>query len=813
MAHLQRLVVQGFKSFKRRTSIPFPQGFSVVTGPNGTGKSNIADAISFVLGKSSSRALRAKKGEELIFHGSKNKSASEFANVVLYFDNSKGALPLPDKEVSIGRRINRKGVSTYRLNGRVATRQQIVDILTQAGIHPDGHNFIQQGDVNHIVEMDQVQRRKLLDEISGIKEYDEKREKALKELERVGETVREAEILLMEKGTVMEKLRQDRNAALEHQQLEEELEKVRISLLLKDYSLARQQLDKRGKEVREKEKEFNVLEKVISSLDNELEKEEKALQSLTKEVVEASSQIELSKKIGRLQSSIEGKKERHASLQREIERLDALIERVSRIEKRLNPRVKEVLRLPGVKGMLLDLIVIPKEYRVAVDVAAGGHLQDVVVDSMHTAVRCVKYLKERKLGRARFLPLDKIRPGGKGALPPACLGWLADLIHFDRQYSPVMEYVFGRTACVKDIETAKEIIKRQRIRMVSLDGDLVEASGAVTGGYYRKGRGDVKGYLNEKSSLQRGVEQMEEEIKVLGKELSLLAEKEKKTKTFDMEKQRLNLDKRLENTRMERKEVYEKRLVVQQELGRLNIQKAKFEARFDSLKLQVPKKKSLPYDRGIGELKAMEKAALERLQEIGPVNMKAIEEFDAIVGEFEEFKEKVDKIAEERQAIQDSLNKIEEKRQSTFLETMNAVAKNFKEVYFELTDGEAELVLENPQDIETGLMVKATPPGKKLLHLDAMSGGEKTLTAFAFLFALQKHKPAPFYILDEADAALDKVNTKRLVSLLQKQSKETQFIIISHNDTLVRGADQIYGVTMDGGESKVMGIELPEENG
>lgn len=812
MTRLQRMVLQGFKSFKRKSSIPFPSGFSAITGPNGSGKSNLGDAISFVLGKSSSRALRAKKGEQLIFHGSKNKSGSDFASVTLFLDNSKKSLPLPEKDVSISRRINKKGVSTYRLNGRVITRQQVVDILSQAGIHPDGHNIIQQGDVTHIVEMDPLQRRGIIDEISGIKEYDEKREKALKELERVGEKVREVEILLSEKGNVMEKLRNERNAAVEYKKTTEELEKVRTSLILKDYSSAQEQIEGLAQEIAEKEKDFKTLETAVAGIDKEMEKEEKLLQTLTKEVMHASSQLEISRKISHLQSSIETKKERSASLQREIERLDALIEKVSRVENKLHPGMREILNLPGVKGVLVDLVVIPRDYRIAVEVAAGGHLQDIVVDSMNNAVRCVNFLKSKKLGRARFLPLDKILSGRREALPPACIGWLSDLIQYDRKFSPAIDYVFGRTACVKDIETAKEIMKRQRMRMVSLDGDLVEVSGAVTGGFFRKGSVDVKEYTKEKTGLSQEIEHLEEEIAVLGKELSILAEKERKTKIVDIEKERVGLDKRLESLRDERKKAYEKRFIIQQDIGRLNIQKAKLDARIDNLKVQMPKAKDIPYDLGIAELRSMERGALEKLQQIGPVNMKAIDEFDSIAGEFEEFKQKVDKISEERNVIQESLSKIEEKRKETFMTTMSAVAKNFRSIYQELTGGDAEIVLESSNNISTGLLIKATPPGKKLLQIDSMSGGEKTLTAFAFLFALQKFKPAPFYILDEADAALDKMNTQRIVSLLKKQSKYAQFIVISHNDSLVREADQIFGVTMDGGESKIMGIELPKEN-
>jgi chromosome segregation protein len=92
-----------------------------------------------------------------------------------------------------------------------------------------------------------------------------------------------------------------------------------------------------------------------------------------------------------------------------------------------------------------------------------------------------------------------------------------------------------------------------------------------------------------------------------------------------------------------------------------------------------------------------------------------------------------------------------------------------------------------------------------------MSGGEKALTALAFLFTIQKFKPSPFYVLDEIDAPLDKPNTKRVIDMVKKQSKKVQFIIISHNSDMVKAADIVYGISMEDGESKLIGIKLPED--
>ncbi len=828
MVRLERIVIQGFKSFKRKTSIPFPPGFSVITGPNGSGKSNIGDSISFVLGRSSSKALRARKAHELVFQGSARKSASDDAKVALYFDNSQKILPLEEKSVCISRRLNKKGVSTYRLNGKVTTRQQIVDMFALADLSADGHNIIQQGDVNNIVEMDAVQRRKIIDEISGIGEYDEKRNKAQKELEKIDGRVREAEILINEKSAIMEKIKAERDAAILYKDYESELANVRAAVIWKEYSSSMKSVEENEKEIAEKEKESEDLEKKIARHDGMLVEEEKKLEDLTKSVLRASTQIETTRKIEELRGHIERKRDRIESNEREIDRIEAMISRVSSFETRSNPALSAVKGMGGVRGSLSELIMVPGQYRIAAEVSAGGHMSDIVVDSTANAVRCVKHLKANRIGRARFLPMDKVSGRGTGSLPVGAVGWMSELIQHDPEYSGIVDYVFSGTACVKDIDKAKAIASKQRVRMVTLDGDLMEASGAITGGFYRKSHApDTKKYDDEKKNLEKENEKLRIILRDLNEELEILAEKEKKTaKTTTLERERVRVDEALRKIREDRKELYERKLILQQEIGKLSINRAKAEARFDNLKLQwkdrsgngdettkegYPKELEEYVKTGLQRLKETERETIQKIQELGPVNLKAVEDFESLRTEFEDFREKVDRIVSEKNSIMETISHIEARRIETFSKSMDKVAKNFKQVYKELTGGDADLALENPEDLESGLMIKAQPPGKKLLSLDSMSGGEKTLTAFTFLFAIQRHKPSPFYILDEADAALDKANTKKIVELIRKHAGLAQFIIISHNDALVREADQVYGISMEDGESKVMGLELGDK--
>ncbi|MFQ5647698.1 MAG: chromosome segregation SMC family protein [Candidatus Aenigmatarchaeota archaeon] len=822
MLRLERLVIQGFKSFKRKASIPFPTGFSCITGPNGSGKTNVLDAVCFVLGRRSSRTLRARKGQDLVFHGSKTKPAADFASVALYFNNSKRVLPVEDDSVSISRRINKKGVSTYRLNGKVVKREQVVDMLVLAGVHPDGHNIIQQGDVNQIVEMDPVERRQVIDGVAGISEYDEKKLKALKELAKIEERVKEAEIVLGEKQHVMDRLKSERDTALQYQKLENDLGKIRKSLILIEWTKSEKSLKEVNQKLAEKEKELEGLVRDIDGHDRRIAELEKRFESITQEVMKAKDRIEAATRAAQLRSDIQIKEERIEANRREIDRLQAMTQHLSTFSTQHSPAFQKLMESSGVFGSVSDLIKVPAQYAVATEVAAGSHMKDIIVDTMGTAVKCVNYLKRERVGRARFLPLDKIRPTSRSRfLPKEAIDWVSNLIKYEPKYANAMEYIFGTTACVKDIETAKAISRTQRMRMVTMDGDLVEASGAVTGGFYKKmsRMPQTKQYLKEVETFEAENRSLARELAGLRKELGLYEAKEKKSKQITTQQDQARIDVQLKKLREERKEAFERRLILQQETGKLNIRRAKLEASTENLAGLDDKVEKLdpeelkPFsDMSLILLNQKQKQTIEDIQALGPVNMKALKDFDALNEEFEDFREKVSKIIEEKKSIEDALSKIESKRLEAFMAVLNAVARNFGEVYSELTGGKASLALEDPNNIDTGLLIQASPARKKLLNIDAMSGGEKTLTAFAFLFAIQRHKPSPFYILDEPDATLDKTNTKRIVELIGRQALTAQFIVISHNDALVREADQVYGVSMEDGESKVFGVKLPREN-
>lgn len=210
---ISELEIDNFKSFARKTRIPFSQGFTVVSGPNGSGKSNIIDAILFVLGLSSSHSLRAEK-------------LTDFINISSGRNTAEVALRFSDG-TRIRRRIKRTEngyYSYFYMNDRLSKQSEVADFLGgQLGVRPHGYNVVMQGDITRIIEMSDLERRRVIDEIAGVAEFDLRRTQALTELEVVRDRVEREELLLKEASRRLEELAVEREQALVHQQLTRQL--------------------------------------------------------------------------------------------------------------------------------------------------------------------------------------------------------------------------------------------------------------------------------------------------------------------------------------------------------------------------------------------------------------------------------------------------------------------------------------------------------------------------------------------------------------------------------------------------------------
>ncbi|AXR80877.1 chromosome segregation protein SMC [Natrarchaeobaculum sulfurireducens] len=201
------------------------------------------------------------------------------------------------------------------------------------------------------------------------------------------------------------------------------------------------------------------------------------------------------------------------------------------------------------------------------------------------------------------------------------------------------------------------------------------------------------------------------------------------------------------------------------------------------------------------------------MEAMEPVNMLAIDEYDDVRADLEELEAGKATLVEEAEGIRDRIEQYETQKKETFMESYEAISAHFTEIFEKLSEGTGTLHLEDEDDpFEGGLTMKAQPGDKPIQRLDAMSGGEKSLTALAFIFAIQRHNPAPFYALDEVDAFLDAVNAERIGEMVEELADRAQFVVVSHRSAMLDRSQRAIGVTMQQDNvSAVTGIDLSSE--
>jgi len=314
-----------------------------------------------------------------------------------------------------------------------------------------------------------------------------------------------------------------------------------------------------------------------------------------------------------------------------------------------------------------------------------------------------------------------------------------------------------------------------------------------------------------KSKIQESIDQ----ITSSGQKLKELEEKHSvittESRKLFQEQDRLNqLLKELGEKKGGLEAVVEK---LRNEHNEIEVKKAKTDAKLEEIKagiegIEPPKKEDLK-DANINHLKRRIKELEEQLGAIGDVNLRAVNMYDELEKQFKEISEKNEMLNKEKEKIYDLIETIEDKKKTIFFESFYKVKEQFERIISELypsTDG--RIALENENDpFNSGLLVIVEPRGREGMNIDSLSGGEKTLTAIAFLMATQSVTPSPFYILDEIDAALDQENVLRLVQFL-KNRKQSQFILISHNPETVKHMDSVIGVHMQEGVSQIISVNM-----
>lgn len=845
MTRITKVELAGFKSFRKQTVIPFFEGMTAIVGENGSGKSNLFDAVNFVMGRRSS-ALRADRFEHLIFNGGDRYPAADSAEVLLYLDNSEGMFDsfLENgqlaPEVTIGRRITRKS-STYTFMGKGCSRSDLDRVLEAAKIDPDGQQLIAQGRITEIIRRTPKRRREIIDEVSGIAAYDDKRNKAISELKDVKSKLNTHRVILAERRRRLVALQTERDAALEYQRLNEEQVQLQDSIVHKQREKTLEKLEHARQERKGMDDRIAELQKEVSRLDLEIENKEWELEGI-QENLGGDQQISLIKEVERIRSDILHKRGEVNFKRQQIKSLEEMIAEITRMKaqeagrmaqtvggRRANPAVQALLerKRGGVYGTISSLGTPKSGFETAFETAAGGNFNDLVVDTRETAIESINYLKEKRLGRARLLPLRRLVTMRKSLASAEALklhgviDYAINLIDFDDKYRRAFEYVLGDAVVADNLAALKGV---DGVRAVTLDGDLQSKGGALTGGW-RTSAGSKSKQPSKSSDSGFDVTQRRQQISKLRKEIDRLDDEiaESSTRLETEEKQLAERQEtsargkgeatvrsgELHALREKRRETYQGLENLRRALTRYERQEAEAQAELDTMKPESKREPAEFIDAPLSELERRLRQNERSLRRLEPVNMRAIDEYDAYEQEFNLFRERVDALEREKAGIERLIGEIEERKRQCFIETLVAVDAEFRRIFQKLFEGgSASLELDVEGDISSGLIIKANPPDKEPHIIDSLSGGEQTLVATAFIFALQEYQQAPFFILDEVDAALDLMNTTRLSKMLCDYANRIQVIVVSHNEETVRHAQRAYGVTIKNGVSEILALNL-----
>ena len=317
---------------------------------------------------------------------------------------------------------------------------------------------------------------------------------------------------------------------------------------------------------------------------------------------------------------------------------------------------------------------------------------------------------------------------------------------------------------------------------------------------------DKKQYKNDIENLNKKMETLHEQIAEIEEKLGeLLKERDSIQESLD----KLKEEKFAKNNELEK---------IAEAIESFKSRRRELEPQLESARKELEDagediNKLEPVEISIEEITSKIQRLEKRMQELGDVNMKALTAYEEVLARQNELKQHIETLSKERKEILDRMHGYEQLKKETFMKTYNHINENFKEVFHQLSEGEGELKLECPDDpLSGGLTIEAQPRDKKLQRLESMSGGEKSLTALAFVFAIQRYMPSPFYAFDEVDASLDTMNVERIAQMVQNQSKDTQFIVVSHRKPMIESANRTLGVTQkEKGITKVTGIKLRDE--
>ncbi len=778
--YLKKLEINGFKSFANKTTLDFlvsqggEKSITAVVGPNGSGKSNIADSIRWVMGEQSMKNLRGKKSEDIIFAGSGKKARLGSAQATLYFDNFDKKIPLDFEEVSISRKIFRSGESEYLINGSKVRLQDVVDILAKAGIGKESYSIVNQGMADAILNATPLERRSLIEDAAGVKQYQIKKERSLRKLEKTRENLKRARELAEEIRPHLRILKRQAEKATQGEEISKNLKEKQTALFTNLW---------------------NNFQEERGSLNSKKDELGVGMMNIQREVDKLTDEIN--------QESKENQDNR-TLLQLEKER--------NEVRNETNNLERELVVSEG-------RIEIEKEKQKSLEMIQEIQIRNIPVDT--------PYIKEE---------IDKIKVDQESLIQR-----------------------ISRVEKLEELQEVKEYATAIKARLHKLRMDV--ENGVIRKQEKMEEKFEMVADENkdglENNQVNQELEKLQKRIVEIREEIRKLEEKSREIEKNIQDKMKLDREKRQKFFEIERK-----LRMKQDELGKVKdefneakISLAKVEVREEDLRNEVMESlKIKPEELKANKDENFDRFSLEneinklkiQMEQIGGIDPLVAEEYRETNERFEFLTKESEDLEKAITSLREVIKEMDSKINDVFTSTFEEINKEFTK-YFRIIfgggnahltkskvesrkskaaqeiepseingennlEGDAEESNENEEkNHQIGIDISACPPGKKISNLSMLSGGERSLTSLALLFAIISHNPPPFSVLDEVEAALDEANSKRFGRIIQELSDNTQFVIITHNRETMRQASLLYGVTMgEDGISKLLSVKLDQ---
>ncbi len=774
---IREVRIRNFKSF-RSLNLPLLPGITGITGPNGSGKSNLLESIAFVLGHRG-RGLRAARLGNLVSRGARR------AEVTLKIATRSG-------ERTVSRGI-RGSTGFYRIGGRIVPRYRAELLLRELGYRADWYTYVAQGTVTRLVEMSPRERVGIVEEISGVREFERRRAEILT---RLGEVEGRLEVIrarLSERERFLSSLARRIELMRRREELERRALSLRKAVLLEELNRVRGRISELRLGL-----EGGGEAGGDSNPDVEMEAVEAAIREAERRLreLESDEHMRIAREAESVRLRIRSKRRELSAVEREIEAIRATLSSVGELGV---PR--EISGVEGVLGTVSQLIKPLPGYERAYRAAAGGRAGDVVVESLDLALSLRGALR-RSGRRVRLIPLDVVRPGRPPSPPGYSLGLMIEHLSYDPDLDGVARAVFGGTVVVRDL---RDVSRGDigRARFVSLDGDLMERDGSVI---VTPDRSGVRGRLERLDELEAERERLRSELADLERRVSSLPDESSVRRMAEelrgVRSSLSRLRERKERILRLRLEEARRRAAVSEELGRLEAREEQILRELDSLGDVEPA------DPGWGDPSSALAAVRAELRSLPAPDPGLEEEYGRELEKVKLARAEAEEIERERMEVLEALRRATGERDGALADAVGRLAEAFSKIYGEVSGGSARMWLSGSWP-DAALEIEVIPPGKPPTRLESLSGGEKSVAALALVAAVAAVRPSPIYLFDEADAMLDAENCRRFAKILRILAYSgSQVLVVSLKRETLSEADRILGVTDSGGRSRVVGVDL-----